>query len=765
VFVGLWIVGLTAISATVGWFVAEGSSEAELFVPAEFTIIAAIVTGLLLLGPALVLYAVARSRAQWNPGSSAAARAWALAAGCGAVLGCVRAVPLPQNELLLGLSAVVAAGLGVLVRRSAAAGGRQTGAQTRVGGYLVALGLLMLTPWALFGALGGVVETVAAAALAIAVGYLGTGILNRTNLASYGRSRAWSVLVGGLSAGVALAPLAVALGAGPGVNLAELLTVPAVGFAVGAAARVDAGISTARQWWRPSPVGLLLAATVFGPVAFLDPEETSLVLGPDDVLKWATYAAVLGLLVALAVGLAYGLVLRRGPRWLPAALGALALVVCAGAYAGPGQPGFYGDRLFVVMAQQADLTGLAAIPDRAARLTATYRRLVQTADTSQASLRHELDTLHIGYTPYYLVNGLLVDAGPALRPFLSGQSGVDRVLLDQRLRALPAPAPDEVGSDPAPADDQVQWNIKAIQAPAVWATGDTGQGITIGTSDTGVDGSHPRLSGGYRGGDDSWYDPWNGSAQPTDHIGHGTHTIGTALGRDGIGVAPGAQWMGCVNLDRNYGSPSHYLDCLQYMLAPFPPGGSAFAGNPDRAADILTNSWGCPAIEGCDLDSLRPATDALTAAGIYVVVAAGNNGPGCGTVTDPPAPYPSVLTVGATDTNNQLADFSSRGPTPDGQDKPDVVAPGVDVLSSLPHGTYAKFEGTSMATPHVAGVVALMWSANPKLIGDIADTTAILRRTATKLPQHASDTCGAPSDETGAGLVNADAAVQAARAF
>jgi subtilisin family serine protease len=297
----------------------------------------------------------------------------------------------------------------------------------------------------------------------------------------------------------------------------------------------------------------------------------------------------------------------------------------------------------------------------------------------------------------------------------------------------------------------------------VWATGDTGQGITVGTSDTGVDGTHPRLADGYRGADDSWYDPWGGTRAPTDHIGHGSHTIGTAVGRDGIGVAPSAQWMACVNLDRDYGSPSHYLDCLQFMLAPFPYGGNAFSGNPARAADVLTNSWGCPAIEGCDLDALRPATAALAAAGIYVVAAAGNDGPDCDTVTDPPSPYPDVLTVGATAQDGTVASFSSRGPTPDGQVKPDLVAPGVNILSALPHGTYGRFEGTSMATPHVAGVVALMWSANPKLIGDIADTTRILRQTATRVPEHASDVCGSPQDITGVGLVNAAAAVSAAR--
>jgi hypothetical protein len=624
----------------------------------------------------------------------------------------------------------------------------------------VALGLALLAPWLAFAALGGIVETALAVALAVAAGYLLTGIVSPAFLTGFQRGRAWQILVGGLATGVALAPVAAALG-GQGVNLAELSTVPVLGFAI-----------AALWWWRPGAGrvarGALIALAVVGPVAFLDPEETSLVLGIGDVGTWAALAAAIGLAVGVGFGLVYALALRpreSAPRrWIPAGLALVLLAGGVSVYATVGHPGFYGDRLFVVMSEQADLSGLSAIADVDQRRAATYRRLVETAQRSQAGLRHELDQLHIGYTPYYLVNGILVDAGPALRPLLSRRSDVDRVLYDQRLRPLPAPAPDTVGTDPAPGDSP-QWNIAAIGAPAVWAEGDTGQGITVGTSDTGVDGTHPALAAGFRGGDDSWYDPWEGSRTPTDHMGHGTHTIGTAVGRGGIGVAPGAQWMGCVNLDRDYGSPSRYLDCLQFMLAPFPAGGNAFSGDPVRAADVLTNSWGCPVIEGCDLDALRPATAALSAAGIYVVVAAGNDGPDCATVTDAPAPYPDVMTVGATDTNGQIADFSSRGPTPDGDVKPDIVAPGVDVLSALPHDTYGRYEGTSMATPHVAGVVALMWSANPKLIGDIADTTRILRSTATRIPEHATDICGSPADITGAGMVSATAAVAAAKAF
>jgi subtilisin family serine protease len=248
--------------------------------------------------------------------------------------------------------------------------------------------------------------------------------------------------------------------------------------------------------------------------------------------------------------------------------------------------------------------------------------------------------------------------------------------------------------------------------------------------------------------------------------GHGTHTLGSALGRGGIGVAPDATWMGCVNLARNLGSPAHYLDCLQFMLAPFPGGGDPLRdGRPDRAAHVLTNSWGCPEIEGCDGRVLRPAVTALTAAGIFVVAAAGNTGPRCRSITDEPATDPGAFAVGALTEKERVAGFSSRGPVP-GAAKPDAVAPGVDILSALPGGGYGSLDGTSMAAPHVAGVVALMWSANPRLVGDIDRTADILRSTArvTGLTASARN-CGDDRNVRGAGLIDALAAVTAARAI
>ncbi len=359
-----------------------------------------------------------------------------------------------------------------------------------------------------------------------------------------------------------------------------------------------------------------------------------------------------------------------------------------------------------------------------------------------------------------------------MRLWLLQQPEVDRVLDNPILRPLPAPIPQARGNQPAP--QSTMWNQSMIHADQVWKElGVTGKGIVVGQSDSGAQGDHPEIVAGYRGaafgGDYNWYDPWFNSSTPVDIGGHGTHTLGTILGAH-TGIAPGATWIGCVNLARNLGNPALYLDCMQFMLAPFPQGGDPFKdGDPTRSANVLNNSWGCPEIEGCDAKALLPAVNALRAAGIFVVASAGNDGDaGCDTVADPLALYSTAYSVGAIDSKGQLASFSSLGPvTADGsgRTKPDIVAPGVQVLSAFPGNTYELADGTSMAGPHVVGVVALMWSANPKLIGDIDQTANILDQTAqtyTGIMPGCAHPDLKPNDGVGWGLVDAYAAVKAA---
>ncbi len=431
--------------------------------------------------------------------------------------------------------------------------------------------------------------------------------------------------------------------------------------------------------------------------------------------------------------------------------------------------------LFVIMKDQVDVSQAEAITDYDERRMFVYQTMVEHALVTQADLRQTLLDYRISYRSYYLVNAMEVTGGPFLRLWLESRPEVDRVLNNPILRPLPVTPPMAHGeiSDPP---DEPEWNLTMIKAPQVWQEfGITGSGIVIGQSDSGVDGTHPEFSGRYRGvtegNDYNWLDPWNGTTSPTDIGGHGTHTLATALGSN-VGVAPGATWIGCVNLARNLGNPARYLDCMQFMLAPYPQDGDSFTdGDPTRSAHVLTNSWGCPEVEGCDDEVFLPAIDALRAAGIFVVVGAGNSGDiGCGSVTDPPAIYPQNFTVGAVDENSMLASFSSKGPvTFNGEiiTKPNIVAPGVGILSAFPGGTYQLSDGTSMATPHVAGAVALLWSANPRLIGDIDQTVLILTKTANHmLYDTPMGECGDPSmipnNLSGYGLLDVYSAVRRA---
>jgi subtilisin family serine protease len=149
---------------------------------------------------------------------------------------------------------------------------------------------------------------------------------------------------------------------------------------------------------------------------------------------------------------------------------------------------------------------------------------------------------------------------------------------------------------------------------------------------------------------------------------------------------------------------------------------------------VVSNSWSCPVSEGCAPDTLQGAVDALVDAGVFYAAAAQNSGPSCSTITDPPALYDSAFVVGATNSTDQLASFSSLGPltlVTSTKIRPDVVAPGVKICSSIPTNSYdCTFSGTSMATPHVAGAAALLMSAFPGLKGHPDQVGALLRNTA-----------------------------------
>lgn len=436
----------------------------------------------------------------------------------------------------------------------------------------------------------------------------------------------------------------------------------------------------------------------------------------------------------------------------------------------------------VVLSAQAHLEALRGMRSRRGKLTAAHESLREMAGATQKPLIKFLEEHDVEYRSFWIANALWVRSDADLMQQLAQRKDV-RSIDANRESAMQGP----VSKQQAVAAKTIEWNIALIGAPDVWALGFTGEGAVIGGQDTGYDWDHPALKNSYRGWNGgnanhnyNWHDSihvnngqCNGdSASPCDDDSHGTHTMGTMVGDDGganqTGVAPGAKWIGCRNMNMGAGTPASYMECFQWFLAPTDLNDQ----NPDvgKAPHVINNSWGCPGFEGCDApDALLVTVRNTRAAGIVVVVSAGNSGSFCGTVFDPPAIYAESFSVGATTSADVIAGFSSRGPvTRDGSNrlKPDISAPGVGVRSSVPDVGYAVFQGTSMAGPHVVGLVALLISAEPSLAGNPDAIEAIIRDTA--VPLTTTQDCGGvfgtevPNNTFGYGRIDALAAVTVA---
>jgi serine protease AprX len=446
----------------------------------------------------------------------------------------------------------------------------------------------------------------------------------------------------------------------------------------------------------------------------------------------------------------------------------------------------------VVLNDQADVSAAARLSGKIERGRFVRDALWQKAQSGQRPLLDWLGQRGIAYRSYYIVSVVALTGDRALVMALAARADVAHIEGNPHIRnALPRP-PTSLGgaantvdtAQPAAAAKPavVESSITYTRAPEVWAMGFTGQGIVIGGQDTGYQWDHPALKPHYRGWNGSsvahdynWHDSIHvgggscgaDSLQPCDDYGHGTHTMGTAVGDDGagnqIGMAPGAKWIGCRDMNVGVGQPSTYLECFEFFLAPYPVGGTPAEGDPDRAPDVTNNSWGCPSSEGCSPGTLQAALDNQQAAGILTVVSAGNTGPNCSSVSDPPALSASAYTVGALNTGtDSLASFSSRGPvTIDSSNrrKPDISAPGTAIRSSVPGGLYQGLSGTSMAAPHVTGAVALLWSARPALRHQIAATEQVLNGAATHIASSNCDSSGWPNNTYGFGRLNVKKAV------
>jgi serine protease AprX len=439
----------------------------------------------------------------------------------------------------------------------------------------------------------------------------------------------------------------------------------------------------------------------------------------------------------------------------------------------------------VVLADQADVTGAATLSTKSEKSRFVRDALLNKSQATQGPIVQLLRQRGVNYQSFYIVNAILVKGSRDIAETLAARPDVARVEGNPQIHnLLPQQAPaDEPPSQPG-APEAIEPGINYTHAPSVWALGFTGQNIVVASADTGVRWTHNALKPHYRGWDGvtanhdyNWHDSIHSgggvcgpnSTQPCDDFFHGSHTTGTAIGADGganqIGMAPGAKWIGCRNMDQGVGTPARYIECMEFFLAPYPVGGDPSQGDPTKAPDITINSWGCPTSEGCSVNTLQSAVEAQAAAGIMMVVAAGNSGSACSTVTDPPSFYAASYTVGALNTGTDtIASFSSRGPATidgSGRIKPDISAPGTNTrsASNSADNAYTFASGTSMATPHIAGAMALLWSANPGLQNQIDASKTALNNAAVHITSTLCGAAGPPNNVFGWGRVDILAAV------
>lgn len=777
-----WIV-LTALSPLIIWFMQEEAvltgSEPEVWA-AIFSNIGQVVLWLMPLAAATWFW--------WerSPRHAAVLETWLLAALLPLLWLPLRFFPTSTYPDMAGRSAALQF-LGLLVFHLLLLGWRKWRGTAPIKPQRGWLPGLLFTPllmagWLYFGSFGGWLDMLLHLLLGLYFGYvigflLGHFLLQPLYATSTGPG--WDMALGSYGVGGVLAMAGASFGFG-GQIILFLFLLPSLAWPLVGSLRMG-DEPDGRSWGLAAGfIGFIMAGLLI--LADVDELTMLLLLDSTELFVQLLQATLLTIVIGRVLGLILWLArnklphLRRG--WpLKAAAGLVWTAVLILLVLKPNA-GFHRDHLLVILSDQADVNAAADIADIDARRQFVYDTLTAHANQTQAPLRQALDRFRIDYQPYYLINAIEVEGGPLVAFWLGRMDGVDRVLHNPELRPL-IPRSENVLdlTIPESAPSQPDWNLTMIGADRVWAEfGVRGAGITLGQSDSGVQWDHPELRDSYRGQDGNhdfdWLDVWQDEPLPYDISGHGTHTTATVVGNS-VGVAPDAEWFACANLVRNLGSPGKYLTCMEFMLAPYPLDGDSFTdGDATLAADVLNNSWGCPTLEGCDPDALETAVSALRAAGIFVVASAGNDGMGgCNTVADPIALYDGAFSVGAHDSGGTVANFSSRGPvTADGSGriKPDILAPGEDVLSAVPGDGYARNSGTSMAGPHVAGIVALIWSANPALIGNIDRTEQILVATAVPYDYtaHGIPECGdpaaSPNNAVGYGLVNAYEAVKLA---
>jgi len=468
-----------------------------------------------------------------------------------------------------------------------------------------------------------------------------------------------------------------------------------------------------------------------------------------------------------------------------------------------------GQAEFVVyLDRQADLSGAASLTSKEAKGRYVYEQLSAVAAQTQPAVVDTLDEHGASAQRFWVSNAIVASGNLDALQAVAGRAEVDHVYAVGKGRLEPpVPVDPPGGTNGSDAALAVFDSVALVKADQAWGLGYRGQGTVVAGADTGVRWTHEALQSKYRGWNGAtadhnynWHDaihnpdPSNlcGASSPTpcddDNLlggGHGTHTVGTMVGtgpdrvgqKNEIGMAPDAKWIACRNMAHGVGVVPTYLECMQWFIAP--TDGNGQNPDPSKAPHVVNNSWGC--VEVCPPPLLRDALQASRAAGIFYAVSAGNDGgegPAyvCSSIYHPLARYPEAFSVGATTwTTDSIADFSSRGPTILGDPpseivlrKPNITAPGVTIRSALRanDSAYGNLSGTSMAGPHVAGLVALIISANPGLAGNVDRIEDIIEQTAVR--KTTTEMCGldsatqVPNNTYGWGRIDALAAVQQA---
>ncbi len=420
---------------------------------------------------------------------------------------------------------------------------------------------------------------------------------------------------------------------------------------------------------------------------------------------------------------------------------------------------------FVLFYEQADLQPAYTIEDWAKRGAYVLKTLREVATSSQAgALAMVQNSVQSGEASHvqshYIVNMMYVKGSGNVIEALAARPEVAAI---QAVRSYPVPEP--LPGQELANINSTEWNITKIGADQVWSEfGVHGEDIVIANIDTGVRYSHNTLVNQYRGNQGggsydhnyNWWDPDAVYTQPTDSNGHGTHTMGTMVGDDGssnqIGVAPGAKWIATQGCDNSSCSQADLISAAEWILAPWNLTGNRGTADPSKRPHVVNNSWG----GGGGSNWYMSYVDAWRAAGIFPAFSIGNSGSSCNTAGSP-GDYPQSFASGATDSSDNIASFSSRGASTFGVIKPDISAPGVSIRSAWRSSdtSFNSISGTSMASPHTAGLVALMWSANKGLIGQIDQTATIIKQTALGIANGQCGSAGPPNNVYGSGRIDA----------